>query len=594
MKEPVNISIDGTPILSFNHLFIRQEMYRHHDFELSLDATAMEAIGNHTMEAAHSWVGKGFVAMCKDFQFEGIVSAVDLVQRHGFNSDLMVRGHSPTILLEAGAHLNSWNEKPLQGIVEDSIIAPLNKAVKPAYSGTIDYMCQYRETHYDFLLRLARQYNEWMFYDGLKFYFGKPDGLPSTTLTYGKDMDDMQLSVRMRPLKSFGLSYQSKKDEQLSAPADDGLGELNELGRHAVGISKENFAFEPVQTTSARVSNKKELDDYMKRKMKAAAGGLTWLTGTSTNTALMPGTVAEVKATIRKTLSFEDKAIGKYMIFKVSHYFGSVGEYHNDFEALPSSLERLPEPEVQYPSAEIQLGKVLDNNDPDSQGKVQVQLQWQELAGLKTPFVRVMTPDAGSSDKVSKNRGLVLIPEVGDQVIVAFRYNDPTRPFVLGSLFHGKVGSGGGGSNNTKSLSSKSGHTVTLDDGGGIDIKDKTGGNFVNIDGNNKVTVTSSQTIELTNGKASITLDGDKITIYADIIEIAKNGGESSSIEIKGLETTMLGKTTLSLNSDATAELVSKGTIGIEAKATLNAKGALTTVEAQGITTVKGATVNIN
>jgi len=39
---------------------------------------------------------------------------------------------------------------------------------------------------------------------------------------------------------------------------------------------------------------------------------------------------------------------------------------------------------------------------------------------------------------------MVFIPEKGDQVLVGFRYNNPNRPFVLGSLFNGKNGGGGG------------------------------------------------------------------------------------------------------------------------------------------------------
>ena len=42
-----------------------------------------------------------------------------------------------------------------------------------------------------------------------------------------------------------------------------------------------------------------------------------------------------------------------------------------------------------------------------------------------------MAPDAGSSSKVSKNRGFMAIPEVGDQVTINFQHNHPDRPFVM-------------------------------------------------------------------------------------------------------------------------------------------------------------------
>ena len=50
---------------------------------------------------------------------------------------------------------------------------------------------------------------------------------------------------------------------------------------------------------------------------------------------------------------------------------------------------------------------------------------------MQTSWIRVLTPDAGVSDKVSTNRGFVFIPEKDDIVLVGFRYDDPNRPFVL-------------------------------------------------------------------------------------------------------------------------------------------------------------------
>jgi uncharacterized protein involved in type VI secretion and phage assembly len=167
-----------------------------------------------------------------------------------------------------------------------------------------------------------------------------------------------------------------------------------------------------------------------------------------------------------------------------------------------------------------------------------VKFKWECKTNDVIEWLRVITPDAGSSDKVSKNRGFVFIPEIGDQVALTFEEGNIARPIVLGSVFHGKSGNGGSASNNSKSLTSKSGHTVQLNDGGGITIKDKTGGNHIVVDGNNKVTVTSTQTVILTNGSSSITLEKDQILIHADKIEIAqKDGAKSSKIDINGTAT---------------------------------------------------------
>ncbi|WP_220474505.1 phage baseplate assembly protein V, partial [Capnocytophaga canis] len=208
--------------------------------------------------------------------------------------------------------------------------------------------------------------------------------------------------------------------------------------------------------------------------------------------------------------------------------------------------------------------------------------------------IRVMTPDAGGSDKVSKNRGFVAIPEIGDQVMVGFIHNHPDRPYVMGSLFHGKVGSGGGSGNNVKSLSSKSGHTIELNDAGGITIRDKSGGDMIVLDGTNKITVTSTQTIELNNGKSAIKLDKNKITIHADEIEISKTEGDASKVEIKGLETLISGKNNVTVKSEGKMLLDSQGAMDVKSTGTLTASGSTAKLESKGITEVKGATVNIN
>jgi len=203
-----------------------------------------------------------------------------------------------------------------------------------------------------------------------------------------------------------------------------------------------------------------------------------------------------------------------------------------------------------------------------------------------------MSPDAGGSEKVSKNRGFMAIPEVGDQVMIGFVHNHPDRPYVMGGLFHGKVGGGGAG-NNIKSLSSKSGHTVELNDSGGITIRDKTGGNHIVVDGNNTITVTASQVIELTNGQSSIKMDGTKITIYADEIEVANASGLSSNIEIKGKTTTISGEEKMLVLSkkyvivDSSQECIISGKI-------LLVDGTVTTVKGYKWTHIKEGIVEIN
>lgn len=65
-------------------------------------------------------------------------------------------------------------------------------------------------------------------------------------------------------------------------------------------------------------------------------------------------------------------------------------------------------------------------------------------------------PNAGTSDAVSKNRGLVFVPEVGDQVMIGYEHGNPDRPYVSGAMFHSGSGQGGGDNNQLKTIITRS------------------------------------------------------------------------------------------------------------------------------------------
>ena len=148
---------------------------------------------------------------------------------------------------------------------------------------------------------------------------------------------------------------------------------------------------------------------------------------------------------------------------------------------------------------ETQMATVLSNADPHGAGRVQVRMNWQ-TDNMRTSWVRVMTPDGGGSKDVKSNHGFVFIPEVGDQVLLGFRHGDPARPYVMGSLFNGTTGNGGGSNNSIKSLKTRSGISVILnDDNRSLEIKDA-GGSSIHLDGNGNILLNAPKNIQLHAG----------------------------------------------------------------------------------------------
>ena len=114
-------------------------------------------------------------------------------------------------------------------------------------------------------------------------------------------------------------------------------------------------------------------------------------------------------------------------------------------------------------------------------------------------------------------RGTYFLPEVDDEVLVAFEHGDVRSPYVVGALWNGKDApptNNSDGKNNIRLIHSRSGHLVRLDDTDGdekIEVIDKTGGNKITIkssDNSMKLECTGKMTLHATAGM-EITCDAD-------------------------------------------------------------------------------------
>jgi uncharacterized protein involved in type VI secretion and phage assembly len=193
----------------------------------------------------------------------------------------------------------------------------------------------------------------------------------------------------------------------------------------------------------------------------------------------------------------------------------------------------------------VVVGIVTNNKDEDGLGRVKVKIP--RLSGDDESYwARVVSFMAG------KERGALFLPEVDDEVLVAFEHGDIAMPYILGALWNGvdvPPETNSDGENNIRVIKSRSGHVIRLNDKDGeetIEITDKTEKNSIIISAkDNKITITADK----------------------DIAFSAKNG--KISLDAKDVE----------IKSSAGTKL--------EASADLDLK-------ASGNNTIKGATVNIN
>jgi uncharacterized protein involved in type VI secretion and phage assembly len=169
--------------------------------------------------------------------------------------------------------------------------------------------------------------------------------------------------------------------------------------------------------------------------------------------------------------------------------------------------------------------QVTDIKDPDGQGRVKVKLPWSPDSGNGSyqVWARLAVLMAGN------NRGTWFIPDPNDEVLVVFEGGDPRRPHIVGMLWNGQdappESMDGGGNNFKKTIRSRNGVKITIDD----------------TDGSESVTLQTpgGQTVTLKDGPGSIELqdsNGNDIKLDPSGITITTTG--KLSIEASDVEMT--------------------------------------------------------
>ena len=167
---------------------------------------------------------------------------------------------------------------------------------------------------------------------------------------------------------------------------------------------------------------------------------------------------------------------------------------------------------------------VTDIVDPDGQGRVRIKLPWSPDSDDKDYelWARLATLMAGG------DRGTWFIPDVDDEVLVAFENGDGRRPYVLGGLWNGQdappESMDGAGDNQIKSITSRTGVKITMDDTSGSQrlVLETPGGQKVSLtDGPGVIEITDSNgnTIKLDSSGVTITSSA-QVKVQASTMEV--------------------------------------------------------------------------
>lgn len=166
----------------------------------------------------------------------------------------------------------------------------------------------------------------------------------------------------------------------------------------------------------------------------------------------------------------------------------------------------------------VVVGIVTNNVDPEEMGRVKVQFPWLSDED-ESHWARIAVGMAGP------DRGTWFLPEVGDEVLVAFGHGDPRLPYVVGALWNGQdppPENNADGSNDIRIIRSRAGHQLRFDDsdsGPKVVLED--------CDGNGIVIDASSDTVTITAGKDVRIVGGGsgKVRVEAQNLEVEASAG---------------------------------------------------------------------
>jgi phage baseplate assembly protein V len=192
---------------------------------------------------------------------------------------------------------------------------------------------------------------------------------------------------------------------------------------------------------------------------------------------------------------------GSYVLTEAMHIVDAAGGYVTEISTAP------PAPRAATAAPLVGWGIVTRVDDPDGQGRVQVKLP--AFGDVETSWIPVVSPGAGTG------KGLVIIPDVGDHVLLLSLQGNPAQSIVVGGLYGAhRLPGEHRASPHVFSLTSQSGHSITLDD-------ERRFVRVQNADGS---------CIEMKNGAMSLHASGD-LTIEAPGRTITIRGNQIDFVQ---------------------------------------------------------------
>ncbi|WP_313189233.1 type VI secretion system tip protein VgrG [Sphingobacterium sp.] len=503
--------------------------------------------------------------------FKGIITKQQVKVKENGNTQLQIECKDAAMRMTLGRKSKYYLDQK-DSEVMDSIISAYADLKSDVEATTLKHkeLIQHHLSDWDFIALRAEANGQLLFVNDaeLKIESPKTDPDPVLQVTYGSSIMEFEAEMDLRSQwsKVEAHSWDYKNQGLFTAEVDEASG-FTQLGNvNSSDLASANKLEKFILHHSGNLLEqelKAWAEGAMLRSRLAKVRGRARFTGFA---EIKPGDMVKIAGV-------GDRFNGKAFVTAVRQEVGDGTWYTNiQFGLDPARYSSLYQDIDDFPAAGLlgsiqglQIGKVLQlENDPDAEDRILVKIPIIENNSNGT-WVRVACLDAGS------DRGTFFRPEIDDEIIVGFINNDPRHAIMLGMLNSSAKPAPlkGADANDEKGIFTRSNMRVHFNDATKTINIDTPAGNSIILDEDGKK-------IEIKDQNSNkITMDSNGI-----IMESPKN------IEIKaGAE--------LKISAGTKMEIIGK-TMTLKSDTNVNINSAMTKINSDGVTEIKGSLVKIN
>lgn len=392
--------------------------------------------------------------------FDGYVIEAELTYEISGSYEARLTAVTRSYFMDQTPRTAYYEQMDVQGVAKKLIDADglQQKTSTIDVSGQTRDFIQWGETDWNFLKRIADDCEGWIrptgggieildsFQNGDKLNWRDEHSLLQFK-TRGKLSSAGFNGAHYDPYKMESKTYEDVEDD--AEFFGDSAGNMLDAAKSGSVIIPSGYVHQ-----RGRVGDLDGFEKRLKKESRRSAGGRVEAYGESMNPKLKPGDTVDIDGL--------PDANGTFGLTKVVHTWAPTG-YSNQFFCTPWKKFTSPQPPPVHTWPGVVNGRVEDNNDPEGMGRIKVRFFWQEENVVH--WARMMTPHAGA------DRGFLFLPEVGDEVVIAFGDGDVEKPVILGCLWNGvdkppreEFWGGENSNNDVKRIVTKSGHRIHIVD----------------------------------------------------------------------------------------------------------------------------------